>query len=333
MTTYKEIKGNIIEVVPSDPANPGEGDIWYNSTIGVLKGHKLNVAAWASGGNMNTSRRLLSGCGTQTAALGVGGFVGGVESTNSSEEYDGSTWTASTYPAAQYGIFLFGTQTAAIGASGYLQPTTLPTNVTKSYNGSSWTNLPATINTGRELGAAAGVQTAGIAFGGYPSYPTTTTATETWDGTSWAVVNSMNTARAELASANQGTQTASLAFGGNIIPVNTSTDATEEYDGTSWTTASNMNTGRFGLAGGGTQTLALAMTGRTSPPNIVSALVEEYDGSSWTNTTPVSTARGQLAGGGTVSAGIAFGGSVATITNVTEEYTGAYIATQKIDTN
>ena len=73
MTTFKEISGQLIRTLSSDPANPQEGQIWYNSTIGVLKGYDVTLAAWASGGNMNTARDRLAGLGTQTAALGVGG--------------------------------------------------------------------------------------------------------------------------------------------------------------------------------------------------------------------------------------------------------------------
>jgi hypothetical protein len=32
------------------------GQIWYNSTIGVLKGYQFIGAAWASGGNLGTGR-------------------------------------------------------------------------------------------------------------------------------------------------------------------------------------------------------------------------------------------------------------------------------------
>jgi hypothetical protein len=40
MATYKEIKGTQIEVLESDPSNPVEGQVWYNSTSNVLKGAK-----------------------------------------------------------------------------------------------------------------------------------------------------------------------------------------------------------------------------------------------------------------------------------------------------
>jgi len=37
MATYKEIKGFKIKVLASDPANPLEGEMWYNTTSKTLK--------------------------------------------------------------------------------------------------------------------------------------------------------------------------------------------------------------------------------------------------------------------------------------------------------
>ena len=74
MTTYKEIKGTQIEVLASDPSNPVEGQVWYNSTSNVLKGSVRTAAgAWATGGALNTARSNLGGAGTQTSALALGG--------------------------------------------------------------------------------------------------------------------------------------------------------------------------------------------------------------------------------------------------------------------
>jgi hypothetical protein len=47
MTTFKEIRGTAIESVSSDPSNPEVGQIWYNNTIGVLKGYRKYWCAWA----------------------------------------------------------------------------------------------------------------------------------------------------------------------------------------------------------------------------------------------------------------------------------------------
>jgi hypothetical protein len=56
-----------------------------------------------------------------------------------------------------------------------------------------------------------------------------------------------------------GTQTAGLAFGGDLPGA---TGATEEYDGTSWTSnPTGLNTARRYIAGCGTQTAALGFGG------------------------------------------------------------------------
>jgi hypothetical protein len=48
MAEYINIKGQNIEVVASDPANPTIGQIWYNSTSNTLKGGRCNYC-WCLG--------------------------------------------------------------------------------------------------------------------------------------------------------------------------------------------------------------------------------------------------------------------------------------------
>jgi len=80
--------------------------------------------------------------------------------------------------------------------------------------------------------------------------------------TAWAMGGNLNTGRIALGAA--GTQTAGLAFGGNLPP-NTAT--TEQYDGTSWTEVNDLNTARNSFGSNGTQTSALAYGGSISPNN------------------------------------------------------------------
>jgi hypothetical protein len=102
-----------------------------------------------------------------------------------------------------------------------------------------------------------------------------TGSTEEYDGSTWtASPPGLNTARLGMGSA--GTQTATLAFGGDTGSV---TGATEEYDGSTWTSnPTGLNTVRFGLGGAGIQTAALGFGGQT-PTN--TGATEEYDGSTW----------------------------------------------------
>jgi hypothetical protein len=103
--------------------------------------------SWTTVNSLNTARRYIAGCGTQTAALGFSGYIG-------SGNYTGAT---------------------------------------ESWNGTSWTTLPAIMNTVRSsiCGGGIGTQTAALGFGGEPVFGAATTATESYNGTSWTTVNSM----------------------------------------------------------------------------------------------------------------------------------------------
>jgi hypothetical protein len=117
MAEYINIRGQSIEVVASDPANPTLGQIWYNSTSNTLKGQNLGTASWATGNNMNTARRLLAGTGTQTEALAFGGYT--TTESSATEEYNGSTWSPQTsLNTARYALAGAGTQTAGLGFGG-----------------------------------------------------------------------------------------------------------------------------------------------------------------------------------------------------------------------
>ena len=91
MADYSSIKGNRIQYLSSDPTldSNSEGQVWYNSTTGSLKG-LVQIKATSSGGNMGTARYGVGGAGTQTAGLGFGGRAGG-PSLNATEEYTGET--------------------------------------------------------------------------------------------------------------------------------------------------------------------------------------------------------------------------------------------------
>ena len=57
MADYTEIKGNRIQYLDSDPTltSATEGQVWYNTATGTLKG-LVQIKAWSSGGNMGTAR-------------------------------------------------------------------------------------------------------------------------------------------------------------------------------------------------------------------------------------------------------------------------------------
>ena len=135
MADYINIYGQDILAVASDPANPTQGQIWYNTTSNTLKGGGVTTAGtWATGGNLNTARFYLAGCGTQTAALGFGGELDPGTS-GATEEYDGSTWTTvSSLSTARSDLAGDGNTSAAL-AFGGLNPTPAITAATEEWLG------------------------------------------------------------------------------------------------------------------------------------------------------------------------------------------------------
>jgi hypothetical protein len=80
------------------------------------------------------------------------------------EEYDGTTWTASPggLNTARRGLAGCGIQTAALAFGGYIY--TNYSGSTEEYDGSSWATNPTGLNTARTALAGAGTQTAGLAL-------------------------------------------------------------------------------------------------------------------------------------------------------------------------
>ena len=110
MSIYRTLKGYNIKSVTSDPANPKEGQIWFNNTINKIKAN-ITTDNWASGGALGTGRYALSAGpgGTVTAGLAVFGR----STTGKTEEYDGTSWAEQNDGnTARYGGAKFGTQTA-----------------------------------------------------------------------------------------------------------------------------------------------------------------------------------------------------------------------------
>jgi len=134
----------------------------------------------------------------------------------------------------------------------------------------------------------------------------------------WASGGFLPTATNNNGSATQGTQTASLSFGGgNTLP------QTIEYNGYVWTTSNSLGTPRYVIKGAGVQTAALGFGGYTLSPNAYSAATEEYDGSSWTAGGSLPSGRGNMGSNGTQTAALAVGGYPLSPGNNTEEYNGS----------
>jgi hypothetical protein len=248
MANYKNIKGFNIQYLDSDPPNPIEGQMWFNSTSQTLKGAEVGgIAAgtWASGGSLNTGRFEVSSGGTQTSSIIGGGRSAGSPPgliMDNAEIYNGSAWTAiATINTARRAAQGAGaSNTAAIIYGGPSQPAPPFSNSTntESWNGSAWTEVND-LNTGKGFTyGSMGTQTAAISVG------TGGTTCELWDGTNWTEVNDINTPRGNIAFF--GTQTSAIAATGAQL-----TNA-ESWNGTSWTAVAATNQAREGGAGAGT---------------------------------------------------------------------------------
>ena len=174
-----------------------EGQVWYNTTSNVLKGFGLSPAAgtWASGGNINTSRKDPASFGSSnTAALLCGGEPS--PGNNETETYNGTAWTEvgnlnTGRPNVGAGA---GTTTAGLCFGG-------ATNNCESWNGSSWTEIANVNHTSTQAGGI-GIQTAAMYVGGAPA----STDSETWNGTSWTEGGNINSGRYGWTGADQQPQ-------------------------------------------------------------------------------------------------------------------------------
>tara|TARA_R110000796_G_scaffold111012_1_gene222536 strand:- start:1 stop:1014 length:1014 start_codon:yes stop_codon:yes gene_type:complete len=335
MTTYKEINGTNIEAVASDPSNPVDGQVWYNTTSNTVKGQRYLAAAWATGGNLNTARAYLAGMGTQTAALVTGGWAGSPTADPSgdglTESYNGSAWTeVGDLNTNRSQVGGAGVQTSAVvfGGNSGTTPSATRNAVAnnESWNGSAWTEV-GDLNTARRVMGNSGVSnTSVLAFVGDTS-PGLVTLTELWNGTNWTEVNDANTARSNVGS--NGTQTSALLYGG-YGPARSA--QTESWNGTNWTEVADLGGARYGLRGAGeNNTSAVAFGGESAPAGGYQVVTEVWNGSAWTEVADLNTARTILSGNGTGSSALASGGFTGTVTVSTEEFTGGNPATVTFD--
>ena len=309
MADYKNIKGFNIQYLDSDPPNPIEGQMWFNSTTQTLKGAEaggIPAGTWASGGNMNTTSAERKGAGIQNDGLLAGGRTPAV--TANTEVYNGTSWTEVNdlnQAKGKGASSVKGTSTSLIYFGGEA-PT--QTANTESWNGTSWTevnNLPAN----NSAMGGSGTATAALSMGGYTG--ASTNVVNNWDGTSWSTGTSMTNPRYQTAAT--GTFTDTIITGSEPA-----TSTTEFWNGTSWTELNDTNTARNSATMFGTTTSGI-LVGNNPSSNVV----ESWNGTSWSEIAEVATPRLQAGCiGASGLSGFAAGGLNATpaYINATEEW-------------
>jgi len=121
-----------------------------------------NGTSWTELNNLNTGRSYIGGFGTQTSALGYGGYAGGTVYQSLTESWNGTSWTEvndmNTARGQIQNAGATGSSGLAIGGS--------PPNLanTEEWNGTSWTetsDLPTSMSSGAGFGTSASALAAG----------------------------------------------------------------------------------------------------------------------------------------------------------------------------
>jgi len=330
MSTYREIHGGRVKVVSSNPSNPKDGQVWYNSTLALLKGYVLGTAAWSAGGNLNTGTSSNAGFGIQTAAITAGGNTRSAQS----EEYNGSGWTTipgvMRSPAPPSSAFIFGgcgTTTAGVTAGGCPGSAGQVAN-TDEYDGSSWTAGGA-MNTARQGPRLFGTLTAAVVTGGRNDPGAAKDSIELYNGTAWTA-SPLNMSNSRDGHQCAGTYTAGLAAGGNP-----NRNQTEEYDGEGWASGGNLPTSWSHGSSGGVQTSAI-IAGGYNPSTTNNAI--QYDGTSWSAISNMATTISDIAGSSntpTNESFVGFGGAKSGVPGATntEEFSGAVVEVKTLTTS
>ena len=299
MSTYREIIGKKIKKVSSDPSSGTEGEMWYNSTTGTLRGPAI-LSAWTSCGPLISVQGDMANVGIQTASLCAGGSNNpGSENVNITQEGNGTGFSqGGNLNTERRGCAGFGVQTSAVCFGGY---TTTYDNNTEEYNGTAWTNGNDTpLSPGTASWNSGGTLTAGLGYGGSDLGPGATPPanrgkqTIEYDGTNWADGNQMTRSSGD-GMTGFGIQTAALAAGQSTPPGSPSaTTVVENYDGTNWTSGTVTPTAVAYCGSGGTQTAGIIFGGVSEgspgyPTKVTTTL--SWNGTSWSSEPALATAR------------------------------------------
>jgi len=340
-----------VPAVTADPPSPVEGDMWLRTDTKQLKSYLIGSAAfsagtaipygasgWSSNGTTKDSTWGLSGYGSHPRTGGDNGARG-----NDFIKFDGSSWSnGPNYPYYNSGTMAIGTQSAALGGGGHgnpagpntpIHPSYSATNVSYEFDGSSWgssasLNYAASSMTQQH---GHGTQSDALITNGW-SGPSSPTASQSYDGSSWSAGATAPTATNFACTA--GPTSNYLVFGGSYAATSATFNGTAYAAGPSLSSARPEGS-RLGTANGPTNTGVLAIGG--DYPSVTNS-TELYNGTSWSSDVPLANAptysssdAGHSGGGNTgggSSGGIVFGGGSPPYPgNLVAEYTGAALAT------
>ncbi len=259
---------------------------------------------WATNAAWNaTSRRAVGGCGTQKAALSIGGRISST-TIDTVEKFDGASWTNQAgwnLPQPRHALSSTGIQGACLSFGGHDGTQNLDRS--EKFNGTSWITTSALLSS-TDNAAGIGVQNASLCVGGFGT--TYQADTEKFDGLNWSHQSGwdLNVSRWTLSGA--GRQNAALAFGGANATDDFAT--AEKFNGTAWVATADLNVARSSLGGSGGQNAALAFSGLVNATGTSHATSERFNGAAWHLASELNTPRNNGGSTGTQNAAACFSG-------------------------
>tara|TARA_R110000824_G_scaffold57478_1_gene156247 strand:- start:102 stop:1100 length:999 start_codon:yes stop_codon:yes gene_type:complete len=158
------------------------------------------------------------------------------------------------------------------------------------------------VNTNRASLAGAGTQNDMIINGGNSPAFESTTAAETYNGTSWTAITASPTATKQMASTGTTTSAANFIGGGPDPKKN----ITQHWNGSSWSAGGTLATARANMRGTGPHTAGIILGGQGASG--AGLLAEKYNGTSWTSASTLAAGNFGGSMAGTSTAAIGFGG-------------------------
>jgi len=248
---------------------------------------------WSTATALGTAVQMVSGCGTKTAGLVIGGDTSGTANPISTvQAWNGSAWSTSTggtMNVARNQHAAGGSSISAWAVAGRTGGSA--NNTTSFWDNSSWTSGATTSTDRRNHGGAGSTDDCWIT-GGYEDSTTTVLAsTEQYNGTAWSAGGNLGTATNSIMGGGGDSYNA-IITGGNE---GTNSNKSNIYNGTAWSLGGTLSTAhKYGHTSGTPQD-AGAYLGYIS--SWTPTWSETYNGTAWTTQGNVSNGRASGAGG------------------------------------
>ena len=194
--------------------------------------------------------------------------------TKTSEEYDGTNWSAGGEANTAGGEFnnLAGTQTSALCGGGYVGSYNAES---ESYDGSSWSTSPANPSADQAHGSATAVSTSDYLLCGGVNGTSQLNTAYTFDGSSWTTEDTLSNTR--FVGNLLGTTGDANYNSGSRFASNDS----ENWNGSAWSSGPAASNDRYSPNNstncGGTKTSAVLGGGTGTDANTASGTIQHLD--------------------------------------------------------